>query len=133
MTISKSSGKSSHQSTPILPKLREETAVFHSRIEALPYFEALIDHKLPLECYLNQLRALAVIHGVLESEIGSSEDSRITAIWDDGLKKLHLLKEDLGFFESRVVWDVSASIEAAHAMTAKIRLRRVENPVTLLG
>jgi heme oxygenase len=29
--------------------------------------------------------------------------------------------------------DVSASIEAAHAMTAKIRLRRAENPVTLLG
>ncbi len=133
MITSQGSGKSSHQSTPIVTRLKEETTDFHSRIEALPYFQALIDHKLPLECYVNQLRALAVIHGVMESEIGSSEDSRVTAIWDNGLKKLPFLEEDLKFFESRVVSDVSISIEAAHAMTADIRLRRIENPVTLLG
>ena len=127
------SGKSSHQSTPIVTRLKEETTDFHSRIEALPYFEALIDRKLPLECYVNQLRSLAVIHGVLETEIGSSEDSRVTALWDDELKKLPLLEKDLKFFESRVVGDVSTSIEAAHAMTEKLRLRRIENPVTLLG
>ncbi len=131
--ISRDSGKSSHRPTPIVTRLKEETTDFHSRIEALPYFKALIDHKLPLECYVNQLRALAVIHGVLESEIGSSEDNRIKAIWDVGLKKLHLLEEDLRFFEARVVSGVSASIEAAHTMTGKIRLRGIENPATLLG
>ena len=129
----KGCGKSNDQSTPIVARLKEETKDCHSRIEALPYFKALMDHKLPLECYVNQLRALAVIHGVLESEIGSSEDARLTAIWEDGLKKLPLLEEDLKFFEARVVADASASIEAALAMSGKVRLRRIEKPITLLG
>ena len=133
MVTSNSSGKSGHQSPPIVARLKEETKDCHSRIEALPYFNALSEHKLPLECYVNQLRALAVVHGVFETEIGSSEDNRITAIWDDGLKKLPLLVQDLKFFESRVVSDTSRSIDAALAMTGDIRLRGIENPVTLLG
>ena len=133
MMTSKVSGESNYQSTPIVTRLKEETKDFHSRIEALPYFNALIDHKLPLECYVNQLRALAVIHGVLESEIGTSEDHQVSAIWEDGLKKLPLLEEDLRFFESRVVPDASTAIDAALAMTGDIRLRRIENPVSLLG
>ena len=109
--ISRGSGKSSHRPTPIVTRLKEETTDVHSRIEALPYFKALIDHKLPLDCYVNQLRALAVIHAVMETEIGSSEDIRVAAIWDDEFKKLPLLEQDLQFFEPRVVSDVSASIE----------------------
>jgi heme oxygenase len=133
MVTSNSSGKSNHKSTPIVARLKADTKECHSRIEALPYFKALSDHKLPLECYVNQLRALAVIHGVLESEIRSSEDNRVLAIWDDGLKKLPLLEEDLNFFGSRVVPDASTAIDAALAMTGDIRIRRIENPVTLLG
>ena len=133
MMNSKGSGKLNYQSMPIVARLKKETKDCHSRIESLPYFKALMEHKLPLECYVNQLRALAVIHGVLEHEIGSSKDNRIIAIWDDGLKKLPLLEEDLKFFESRVVSDASPSIDAAIAITGDIRLRRIENPVTLLG
>jgi heme oxygenase len=133
MMTSKGTGKSNYRETPIVARLKEETKDCHSRIEALPYFKALIKHKLPLECYVNQLRALAVIHGVLESEIGSTEEDRVAAIWDDGLKKLPLLEKDLKFFESRVVLDVSTSIETALAITENIRLRRIENPATLLG
>ena len=131
--ISNGSGKSNNQLAPIVSRLKEETVDSHSRIEALPYFQALVEHKLPLECYVNQLKALAIIHGVLESEIASAEDNRVADIWDDGLKKLTLLEEDLKFFAPRVASDISTSIDAAHVMTGKIRLRRIENPVTLLG
>jgi len=130
---SNSSDNLKYQSMPIIARLKEETKDCHSRIEALPFFKALIAHKLPLECYVNQLQSLAVIHGVLENEIVSSKDNRVAAIWDDELKKLPLLEEDLKFFESRVVSDASTSIDAALAMTGKIRLRGIENPVTLLG
>lgn len=133
MMTSNDSGKKNTYSMPIIARLKEETKDCHSTIEALPYFKTLIDHKLPLECYVNQLRALAVIHGVLENEIGSAEDNRVKAVWHEGLKKLPLLEEDLRFFEPRVVSDASTAIEAALTMTGKLRLRRVQNPVTLLG
>jgi heme oxygenase len=120
-------------SLKIMARLKEETREYHIKLESLPYFEALIDHKLHLESYVNQLQALAVIHGVLENEIGISEDKRVISIWNDGLKKLPLLQEDLKFFEPRVESNNTSSIEAALAMTKKIRLRRIENPITLLG
>ena len=133
MMTSDGAGKFSDQSPPIVARLKEETKDIHSRIEALPYFKALMDHRLPLECYVNQLRALSVVHGVLEHEMVSSENNQVMAVWDNGLKKLPLLEKDLKFFESRVVSDASTSVEVAIAMTEKIRLRRIENPVTLLG
>jgi len=119
--------------TQIMTRLKGETKEYHSMIESLPYFKALISHQLPLECYVNQLRALAVIHGVLENEIAAIEDKRVSAIWDNELRKLPLLEEDIAFFKPRVVSDAASSIAAALAMTEKIRLRRIENPVTLLG
>ncbi len=121
------------RATKIMARLKKETGEYHAKLESLPYFKALIDHKLPLESYVNQLQALAVIHGVFENEIAMSADKRVLTIWNDGLKKLPLLQEDLKFFEPRVVSNHTSSIEAALAMTEKIRLRRVDNPITLLG
>ena len=116
-----------------MKRLRKDTKDYHAKLESLPYFKALAEHKLPLECYVNQLRALSIIHGVLENEIATSEDRRVSLLWDNGLRKLPLLEEDLAFFKPRVVSDASDSIKAALAMTEKIRLRRIEKPVTLLG
>lgn len=117
----------------IMAKLKNETKAYHAIIEALPYFLEIIDHRLPLECYVNQLKALSIIHGVLESEIAASDDNRVKSVWDDGLRKLPLLEHDLKFFEPRVMPDDTASIEAALVMTQNIRLRRAENPVTMIG
>jgi heme oxygenase len=121
------------RSIKIMARLKKETSERHSELESLPYFKALIDHALPLEGYVNQLQALAVIHGVLENELTISEDKHVLSIWNDDLRKLPLLQEDLKFFEPRVEPNNASSIGAALAMTAKIRLRRVENPNTLLG
>jgi len=121
------------QSTMIMLRLKNETKAYHAKLESLPYFRTLIDHMLPLECYVNQLRALAIIHGVMESEIANSEDKMVMSVWDDGLRKLPLIECDLKFFKPRVMPDAAASVEAALVMTQKIRLRQAENPVTLLG
>jgi heme oxygenase len=117
----------------IMKRLKEETKDYHAKLESLPYFNALIAHTLPLECYVSQLRALSIIHGVLENEIAKGENSTLAAVWDDDLRKLPLLEKDLSFFEHRVILDAESPVEAALKMTHKIRLRKIENPVTLLG
>ena len=93
--MSKDAGKG--ESAKIMTRLKDETKAYHSKLESLPYFNALIEHKLPLECYVNQLRALSVIHGVLENEMAASKDNRLSTIWNDDLRKLPLLEEDLTF------------------------------------
>lgn len=50
------------RSIKAMARLKEDTREYHARLESLLYFKALIDHKLPLESYVNQLHALAVIH-----------------------------------------------------------------------
>lgn len=120
-------------STPIMKRLKDETKEYHARLAALPFFKALMEHRLPLECYVNQIKALAVIQGVLENEISASSEKRVSAVWEEGLKKLPLLEEDLAFFEPRVISDVVKPVEVALAMTEKIRFRGIENPVSLLG
>jgi len=125
--------ESKNKSIQIMQKFKNDTKEYHSKIESLPYFKALMEHKLPLACYVNQLRALAIIHGVLEHELSTSADERITSVWDDGLKKLPFLEKDLVFFAPRVISDTHASINIALSMTEKIRLRKIENPLTLLG
>ena len=93
------------QPIQIMKRLRKDTKACHSKLESLPYFKALAEHKLPLVCYVNQLRALSVIHGVLENEIAAVKDKRVSLLWNDGLKKLPLLEEDLAFFKPRIVVD----------------------------
>ncbi len=117
----------------IMDLLKQETKDYHLKLESLPYFDALIEHTLPLECYVNQLRALSIIHGVLENELSNAEEPRLSAVWDDELRKLPLLERDLSFFKPRIISDAKAPVEAALAMTEKIRLRRIESPITLLG
>ena len=43
----------------IMALLKIETAAYHAKLESLPYFFELIAHRLPLECYVNQLRAFS--------------------------------------------------------------------------
>ncbi len=117
----------------IMATLKAETAAYHAKLESLPYFSEFIAHRLPLECYVNQLRALSVIHSVLEDQIAASENEQIARIWEDDLRKLPLLMEDLHFFEPRVSSDNTPTIEVALSIAEKIRLRSIEQPLSLLG
>jgi len=118
----------------IMALLKAETAAYHAKLESLPYFGELIAHRLPLECYVNQLRALSVIHSVLEKQLAAaSANEQIVRVWEDGLRKLPLLMEDLDFFAPRVSSDNTPTIEVALSIAAKIRMRGVELPLSLLG
>lgn len=130
---SKDRGEATGESEKIMARLKAETKACHSKLESLPYFKALIEHRLPLECYVNQLRALSVLHGVFENEISASSDERVSSVWGKEMRKRPLLEEDLAFFKPRVIADAGAPIEAAHDMTGKIRLRAIEQPMSLLG
>jgi len=117
----------------IMALLKAKTAVYHTELESLPYFGELIAHRLPLGCYIHQLRALSIIHSVLEEQIAGSTNEQIAIIWDDGLRKLPLLMQDLHFFEPRVSSDNSPTLEIALSITEKIRLRSLTQPLSLLG
>jgi len=117
----------------IMKRLKAETTDYHARLESLPYFNELAEHKLPLECYVNELRSLAVIHGIFEKEITAVDDPRAVAIWNEDYGKRVLLEQDLSFFQPRLIPTADDPIEKALAMTERVRLRRIENPVTLLG
>jgi len=124
---------SKNQPLLIMARLKEETHAAHLLLESLPYFKTLMERRLPLESYVAQLRALAIIHGVLESEIAACNDERVVAVWHNGLRKLPLLEKDLEFFKPRTHADFPAIVEAATVITGRMRLRRLESPVTLLG
>lgn len=130
---SKDDGDLKNSSIQLMDRLKKETKDYHAKLESLPYFTALIAHRLPLESYVNQLIALSVIFGVLEKEISTSSDVRVSSVWSDELRKLPLLEKDIAFFKPRVISEAKTAIEAALGMAEKIRLRRIEKPFTLLG
>ena len=117
----------------IMVKLKQHTSELHQRIESLPYISALANHTLTPEHYLHQLRSLALIHAVFEHEIEDVEDAKVKMIWHDQLKKLHLLDDDIAFFKPRIDASSFAALNSAMEIAAKIRLRRAERPLTLLG
>lgn len=123
----------SNLSTGIMHDLKNESFGHHATLESLPYFKTLIEHRLPLECYVNQLGALRIIHGVLETQLASSGTAAVVTVWNDSLRKLPLLEADLDFFSARVTSSNGLFIQVAQEMASHIRLRAIENPISLLG
>ncbi len=117
----------------IMAKLAKKTKHRHQELSSLPFFNALIDHKLPLDSYVNQLRVLAVIHAVLEQEIESTDNKFVTSVWSKDMQKFNLLQDDLQFFEPRTLRDSIAALDEAYEFTRMIRQIRIENPKMLLG
>ena len=51
---------------PLSGRLREAVGPIHERIERLPFFAALSARTLPLERYVDQLRAMAIVEATVE-------------------------------------------------------------------
>lgn len=62
---------------PIMNRLKKRTGGLHEKLEAFPFFQALMEHKLPLACYVRPLHAPAILHGALEHEIEQTADALI--------------------------------------------------------
>jgi heme oxygenase len=121
------------QQLTLMEELRAASFLAHARLQTAPFFQALAACQLPLESYVGQLRALAVIHSVLEQALDSCPDARVAAVWNHGLGRLPRLLQDLRFFEPRAVADLKEAAEAALKTAEGLRLRSMEKPLSLLG
>ena len=121
------------QRLTLMEELRAETFAAHARLQCAPYFQALAACRLPLESYVGRLRALAAIHGVLEQALASCVDARVASVWTIDMCKLPLLQQDLRYFEPRTVADLREAVEAALRAADHLRLRSLEQPLSLLG
>jgi heme oxygenase len=121
------------QQLSLMEVLRAASYAAHARLQTAPFFEALVACQLPLESYVGQLRALSVIHGVLERALDSGADDQVAAVWTPDMRKLPLLQQDLQFFAPRAVADLKEAVEAALETADGLRLRSHDSPLSLLG
>ncbi|MEM1348287.1 MAG: biliverdin-producing heme oxygenase [Myxococcota bacterium] len=85
----------------IMARLKRETRGPHERVEALAFSQAVIEERLPLELYVAQLHAYAVLHSTLDHLVATCSDPVVAAIWRDDLDKTSLLARDLEFLDPR--------------------------------
>jgi heme oxygenase len=121
------------QELSLMEELKATTFAAHARLHTAPFFAALAACQLPLESYVGQLRALALIHGVLENSLANCSDERVALVWSDDLRKVPLLQQDLRYFEPRSVPDLKQAVAAAIKTDTQIRLWSLERPLALLG
>lgn len=117
----------------VMEQLRAATRAHHQRLESLPFAQALAQGTLPLHSYVGYLRALAVIHGVLEGELSRAKEPAVAAVWNDGMRKFPLLLRDLASFEDQLIGDVPGAVVAAVSAADAARLRSARDPLSLLG
>jgi heme oxygenase len=121
------------QQLTLVEELRAATFLAHARLQTAPFFQALTACQLPLESFVGQLRALSVIHTVIEQALESCPDQRVASVWNRDMRRLPRLLQDLRYFEPRAVADLKEAAEAALNTAERLRLRSLEQPLTLLG
>ncbi|MGK2905969.1 MAG: biliverdin-producing heme oxygenase [Desulfuromonadales bacterium] len=121
------------QNTPLMDSLKEAIRDCHARMEALPFITALTDGQLPLDSYVAQLRAMAVIQGTLDHELSLVGSSEIRTLLLDRPSRLVHLRKDLSIFDPLLIPEIEASLEHTRKIAECIRRYRVEQPSDLLG
>jgi heme oxygenase len=121
------------QSLSLMEELKAASFAAHARLQTAPFFAALAACQLPLESYVGQLRALALIHSQLEQTLAECSDARVASIWSDDRRKVPLLLQDLRYFEPRRVADLKEAATAALQADTQIRLWSIEQPLALLA
>ena len=117
----------------LMKALKEAISARHARIEALPFFAALAKGELPLESYVGQLRAMAVIQGTLEHEFSQLASGELKALLLSRPSRLVHLRKDLGLFDRPFIPDIKAALEPARKIAEQIRLYRAGEPTDLLA
>jgi heme oxygenase len=121
------------QQLTLMEELKAATFLAHVQLQSAPFFQALVACQLPLESYVGQMRTLSILHGVIEHALESSQEQRITSVWNREMCRLPQLQNDLRFFEPRSVADLREATESALKTAELLRLRSIEQPLTLLG
>lgn len=116
-----------------MQQLHSQTQDLHQRAHALPFFQELLQGRLSLISYVAQLRALAVIHGVLERQMLTCDHPAVQAVLPGYMPKLPLLQRDLAQFSHLDFKDILPAVTAALSSANWILLCRETDPVSLLG
>lgn len=121
------------QTETVIDRLRSATKHEHTRIEALPFFQALADGQLSLVSYVGFLRALSVIHEAFEQAMSQASHPVLASLWDPALRKLPLIDRDLAHFQRQSPAQTPVAVLRAHLLTQAIRARALDDPISLLG
>lgn len=121
------------QTIPLMETLKQAIQEQHQQIEELPYITALTNGSLPLQSYVGQLRAMAVIHGTLEHELAQQQLPGLTDLFLSRPSRLAHLRADLAVFEGQQLPDCLAALEQARLIAEQIRRYRLEQPELLLA
>jgi heme oxygenase len=122
-----------NETTTLMDSLKQQIRERHLQIERLPYITALTDGSLPLQSYVGQLRAMAVIHGTLEFELGQQQLTGLTTLFLSRPSRLAHLRSDLSSFDSQHLPDCLEALEQARLIAEQIRRYRLEQPELLLA
>ena len=102
---------SQFNNTTLMDSLKEAISAQHARMEALPFIVALSNVQLPLESYIGQLRAMAVIHGTLEHEASLLPSGDIRTLMLGRPSRLVHIRKDLSIFDQQYIPDIEAALE----------------------
>lgn len=119
--------------TPFMDQLRAIIQPVHRAMDQLPYCQALLAGDLPMGCYLDFLRAQAIMLGALEHEMAQSDDGDIQGLFHSAHLKLPWILEDLHQLGADSKSHGPKVLELAHGIAANIRRQAQHEPLGLLG
>ena len=116
-----------------MDSLKEAIREQHARMEALPFIAELTNGQLPLESYVGQLRAMAVIQSTLDHELAQLNAGELRTLLLGRPSRLAHLRKDLSVFDKLHIPDIEAALGHTRTIAERIRRYRVEQPNDLLG
>lgn len=117
----------------VMDLLRERTRDHHRRTESLPFFQQLAAGKVPVERYLEMLRALEIVHESLEEQAATCAHPAVRRVFTDDMRRLALLRRDLdeAGFDRRGA--ATPALLEAEVLAERIRRWAHDEPMGLLG
>lgn len=119
--------------TTLMDSLKVAISEQHARMESLPFIAELTNGQLPLESYVGQLRAMAVIQSTLDHELAQISSGEIRTLLLGRPSRLVHLRKDLSVFDKLNIPDIEAALGHTRTIAELIRRYRVEQPSSLIG
>lgn len=120
-------------SPPLSSWLRVATRRQHEDLERTEFARALVEMRLPLAAYVGYLKAMSVVHGVVEQTISSVDDPHLRRVWRDDLSRTAALEADLEHFHRARQPEPRLALEAALDLGDAVLRRSVVAPTELVG
>lgn len=113
-------------------QLRASTRESHENLEQSAFFKTWVAGELPLTAYVDWLRVMTVLTGVLEQELDRSSEPVVQRLWRPEMRRLHLLRADAAAFDVVPSHSVNVVKPVLH-FVQELRRWAIERPVGLLG